>query len=236
MADTLLKGEALTTGYDGRLVLDHINMEILPGEIVAVIGHNGAGKSTLLKSIFSLVPLWTGTIYWKNSAVAGLSTQRLRSLGIAYVPQGNRVFNTLRVVDNFKLAAPPLATHAFRAKLDEILSLFPALTDRLDQQAGTLSGGEKQMVALGCGLIIEPHLLLLDEPSLGLAPNLIGDIFEKVRMIASSRNTAFLIVEQKVRHVLRISERTYVLRRGKVVFAGSSTLLQDEARLRQAYL
>jgi branched-chain amino acid transport system ATP-binding protein len=204
---------------------------------VALIGHNGAGKSTLLKSIFGLVPIWQGKIYLQGIETTSPSPRVLLQSGVAYVPQGNRVFTDLTVQENLQMAGITLTNkQSLKDGIERALTLFPMLKPRVKQRAGTLSGGEKQMLALANALILSPRLLLLDEPSLGLAPRSVSEALSQIRQISRDAHVAVLIVEQKVREVLKISNRVYVLRNGLVSFIGQSAELADDAKLREVYL
>lgn len=234
----LLKIDALVAGYEKKRIVDGISLVLKPGEIVAIIGHNGAGKSTLLKAIFGLIPLWSGQVTFNgNDLLRSRPTERLLG-GIAYIPQGNRVFSQLTVAENIDVAGGvlkfPPSQQSF--KLSAALQAFPALKMRLNDLAGNLSGGEKQMLAMACAFILSPRLFLMDEPSSGLAPKLVTQVFERINILREESTTAFLIVEQKVREVLKISDRVYVLRNGKVSYSGEAGVLRDERLLQSAYL
>lgn len=229
--------KSLVTGYGKKEIVRGVNLDVAGGEIVALIGHNGAGKSTLLKAVFGLLPVWSGRIALDGRSVVVPDPRRLRLAGVAYVPQGNRVFRDLTVQANLDVGGTVLQDRErLRNRIAEVLGLFPALTGRLRRRAGTLSGGEKQMLALACGLLTAPRVLLLDEPSLGLAPPLVQAALAQVRRISEVSRVAVLIVEQKVREVLKIAQRVYVLRNGLVSYSGSTEALTDPALLRQAYL
>ena len=209
----------------------------MSGEIVALIGHNGAGKSTLLKAVFGVIPIWQGRVILDGQTVESPSPRKLLRAGVAYVPQGNRVFNDLTVRENLEIGSMILPSKALIDEgIDRVFSLFPSLKSRLKQRAGTMSGGEKQMLALGNALILSPRLLLLDEPSLGLAPPLVSDALERIQEISRSLGVSALIVEQKVREVLKIAQRVYVLRNGSVSFSGPTSELTDDKNLREVYL
>ena len=232
-----LEVRSLVTGYGKQQVLGGVSLEVKAGEIVALIGHNGAGKSTLLKAIFRLLPIWAGQVFFEGTDFGTTTPERLLRAGMAYTPQGNRVFQSLSVRENLELGAQSLRNKTRSTEgIERVLTLFPALRPRLAQRAGTLSGGEKQMLALGNALVASPRLLLLDEPSLGLSPPLVNDALKRVEEVRREAGVSVLIVEQKVRQVLSISDRVYVLRNGAVHFSGSSESLSDESLLRQIYL
>ena len=232
-----LRVNSLITGYGKKQVLNGVTLEVASGEIVALIGHNGAGKSTLLKAMFGLIPIWSGEIHMNGQTWKKPVPRDLLRFGIAYVPQGNRVFTDLTVQENLEMGGVTLANKtALGAGMERVFTLFPTLRARLRQQAGTLSGGEKQMLALANALILSPRVLLLDEPSLGLAPPLVSEALERIRQISAESGVTVLIVEQKVREVLKISHRVYVLRNGQVSFTGPAEELKDDAKLRAVYL
>jgi len=234
---TLLNVDSLITGYGKKQVLNGVNLNVAPGEIVAVIGHNGAGKSTLLKAVFGLLPIWQGQVVFDAKRLRSPKPRELLRSGVAYVPQGNRVFTDLTVRENLEMGGVTLSDgKQLKARIERVFTLFPALKPRLRQRAGTLSGGEKQMLALANALILSPRLLLLDEPSLGLAPPLVSESLGRIQQISRDSGVAVLIVEQKVREVLKIARRVYVLHSGLVSFSGPTDSLNDDAKLRQVYL
>jgi branched-chain amino acid transport system ATP-binding protein len=227
----------LSTGYGNKLVLSGVDLEVGEGEIVALIGHNGAGKSTLLKAIFGLLPIWSGELLVNGGAYPAPTPQGLLRLGVAHVPQGNRVFVDMTVRENLEMGGDTLRdTSLLKARVARACTLFPALAGRLRQRAGSLSGGERQMLAFSMGLMTSPRLLLLDEPSLGLSAHLVSTALALLRDMAQKEGVAMLVVEQKVREVLQVAHRAVVLRNGGVVFAGPAGDLKDEARLRAVYL
>lgn len=233
----LLSVGALVTGYGKKQVVNGVSLTVAAAEIVALIGHNGAGKSTLLKAIFGLLPLWEGQVALDGREMNSEKPRDLLRSGVAYVPQGNRVFSDLTVRENLEMGGVTLPTKVhLREGIDRALAVFPALKSRLRQRAGTLSGGEKQMLALANALIVSPRLLLLDEPSLGLAPPLVSEALGCVHDLSRNSGIAVLIVEQKVREVLKIADRVYVLRNGRVSFTSPAAELHDDAKLREVYL
>ncbi len=235
-AATVLRVEKFVTGYGVRPIVHQVDLEVRAGEVVAVIGHNGAGKSTLLKGLFGLLPAWSGNVAYPR-VPGGTKPRALLRGGVAYVPQGNRVFPRLTVLENLQLSAVVLQTVSRRkAAVEGALELFPALRGRETQRAGTLSGGEKQMLALACAMSLKPHLLLLDEPTLGLSPALVKAALNRIAAICADANVGCLVVEQKVHQVLRVSDRVYALKGGAVAFAGASADLADERKLREVYL
>lgn len=233
----LLLVEGLVTGYGKKQVLSGVTVGIGAGEIVTLIGHNGAGKSTLLKAVFGMLPIWTGNVTLDGTRLNGATPRQLLGSGVAYVPQGNRVFADLTVRENLETGGVTLRSSArLREGIERVFTLFPSLKPRLRQRAGTLSGGEKQMLSLANALVLSPRLVLLDEPSLGLAPPLVTEALKHVQQISRDSGVAVLIVEQKVREVLRIARWVYVLRGGRVSFSGPAESLADEAKLREVYL
>jgi len=233
----MLKVLDLVTGYGKKQVVNSVSLEVGRGEIVALIGHNGAGKSTLLKAVFGLIPIWQGQVFLDGQAVPKPKPRDLLRAGVSYVPQGNRVFTDLTVHENLEMGGVTLPNkQRLKEGIERVFTLFPSLKDRLKQRAGTLSGGEKQMLALGNALILCPKVLLLDEPSLGLAPPLVSEALDRIQQISHDSCVTVLIVEQKVREVLKIAQRVCVLRNGKVSFTGPAADLQDDQRLKQVYL
>jgi branched-chain amino acid transport system ATP-binding protein len=236
-AKEIMKVTGLEAGYGPKQVLYGIDLAVQEGEIVAIIGHNGAGKSTLLKALFGLIPVWKGELWYKGEAVKNWSPPAKVRKGIAYAPQGNRVFTELTVRENLETAAYTLDGKAqVEKKMDDAYSLFPALKSRQAQLAGSLSGGEKQMLSLANILMLSPRLLLLDEPSLGLSPSLVREAFQKLTEINRLLGTTILIVEQKVREVLKISQRAYLLKMGRVIYSGASADLLAGDRIREIFL
>jgi len=233
----LLRADSLVTGYGKKQVLSGLTLDVAPGEVVVLIGHNGAGKSTLLKAIFGLLPIWKGQVILDGVALHSPNPRELLRSGVAYVPQGNRVFTDLTVRENLEMGGVTLSNGALLNEgIERVFTLFPSLKARLRQRAGTLSGGEKQMLALGNALVLSPRLLLLDEPSLGLAPPLVTEALGRIQQISRDSGVSVLMVEQKVREALKIAQRVYVLRNGLVSFSGPADSLSDDKKLREVYL
>ena len=227
--------DSLVTGYGKKTILNGVSLNVAQGEIVALIGHNGAGKSSLLKAIFGLLPIWNGKLFLNGVELCPPVPRSLLKAGVVYLPQGNRVFNNLTVHENLEMGGVTLISGLqLKEGIDKALDLFPALIPRLCQRAGTLSGGEKQMLALAKALVLSPRFLLLDEPSLGLSPYLVSQALQQIRDISEQSGVATLIVEQKVREVFKIARRVYVLRNGVVSFSGLVGELED-AKLREVY-
>jgi len=232
----LLNVNGLVTGYGKKQVLNRVSLNVVRGEVVALIGHNGAGKSTLLKAVFGLLPIWQGEVSLEGQPLDSPNPRELLRAGVAYVPQGNRVFTDLTVRENLDVAGTTMPNKArLKEGIDQALGLFPDLKPRLKQRAGTLSGGEKQLLALANALVVSPRLLLLDEPSLGLAPRLVSEALQHIGKLNRHSGVTVLIVEQKVRDVLKLASRVYVLRTGQVAFNGPTGEL-DDAKLREVYL
>jgi branched-chain amino acid transport system ATP-binding protein len=227
----------LDTGYGKKRVLSGVSMHVRAREIVALIGPNGAGKSTVLKTICALLRPWRGEIRLDGEALSGLSPAAAVARGIAYAPQGSRVFDELTVMENLEVSGFHLRSAEVKARIEQVLETFPMLGKRTRQEAGRLSGGEQQMLALARAMIPRPKLLMLDEPSLGLSPGLVSDVFAKVSEINRNTGVSVLIVEQKVREVLDICQRAYSLKLGEVAFEGvPSDLRHSPDRLRELFL
>jgi branched-chain amino acid transport system ATP-binding protein len=232
----MLELRSIDAGYGGFQALFDVSLEVRAGEAVAVIGPNGAGKTTLMRVISGLIRPMGGSMAMEGVNLADTPAHRIVELGIAHVPENRRLFARMTVEDNLRMGAfIPAARQKFRERLDFVYQLFPRLRERRVQFAGTLSGGEQQMCAIGRALMSEPRLLLLDEPSAGLAPVIVQQVFALVQRIRASGLTV-LIVEQNVRQVLRVVDRAYLLEAGTLRASGSSdTLLQSE-QIREAYL
>ncbi len=234
--NAMLQLSELVTGYGKKQVLNGVGLSVPRGEIVALIGHNGAGKSTLLKAVFGLIPIWSGQVQLEGAVLSAPNPRDWLRRGVVYQPQGNRVFTDLTVRENLEIAAMTMPKSDAKVAVARALESSPGLKERLKQSAGTLSGGEKQMLALANALITSPRVLLLDEPSLGLSPTVMTEAFGTIQEISRDRGVAVVIVEQKVREVLRIASRVCVLRNGKVSFCGMAEELRDERRLKEVYL
>ncbi len=232
----MLTLEGLAAGYGDLLAVRSVSLEVREGECVALIGANGAGKTTTLRAISGLIPVRGGRIVFRGQSVAGLSPRRLVELGLAHVPEGRQLFPSLSVRENLEMGArAPEARARRRTSLDAIYALFPRLREREPQLAGTLSGGEQQMLAIGRGLMARPRLLLLDEPSLGLAPLMVRSIFEIVETVGR-QGTTILLVEQNVGRALQLCQRGYVLENGEIAVTGDRDALLGSNYVRQAYL
>jgi len=223
-------------GYDGFQALFGVSLEVAAGEAVAVIGPNGAGKTTLMRVISGLIRPTAGTINMEGTDLLATPAHHILALGIAHVPEGRRLFARMTVEDNLRMGAYVAAARPkFRRRLDFVYDLFPRMAERRHQFAGTMSGGEQQMCAIGRALMSEPRLLLLDEPSAGLAPVIVQQVFELVRRIRASGLTV-LIVEQNIRQVLRVVDRAYLLEAGSLRLSGTAAELLASETIRAAYL
>jgi branched-chain amino acid transport system ATP-binding protein len=235
-AAPLLRIDDLSIRYGHVQALEHVSLEVRAGEVVTLIGANGAGKSTALRSISRIVPIHRGTIAFESRDISGARPSEVVRLGIAQVPEGRRVLARQSVLDNLMLGAYTRTDAAeIRADVDRQFARFPRLAERRHQLAGTLSGGEQQMLAIARALMSRPRLLLLDEPSLGLAPLIVRGIFEIIRDLHEAGVT-ILLVEQNARLALQIADRAYVLEAGRLTIAGPSAELLSDERVRRAYL
>lgn len=232
----MLKVEGLHTYYGNIRALKGIDMEIQQGEIVTLIGSNGAGKTTTLNSIAGIVRSAKGSITFEGKNIVGMPAHSMVKMGISLSPEGREVFPALTVEENLRLGAYIKNDKGqISAAFDRVYMLFPRLKERIRQQAGTLSGGEQQMLAIGRALMNEPKLLLLDEPSLGLAPNIVLMIFELIQDI-NKQGVTILLVEQNANMALSVAHRAYVLEIGKISMQGKASDLANDPRVRQAYL
>jgi branched-chain amino acid transport system ATP-binding protein len=233
----LLEVRDLRVSYGNIEALHGTSLEVGPGEIVALLGANGAGKTTMLRTISGLIRPRAGQIAFDGRPLNGLDTHRIVALGIGHVPEGRRMFGTLTVEENLRLGGYLMRSDvgALERRIGELYETFPRLRERRGQLAGTLSGGEQQMLAIARALMLKPRLVLLDEPSMGLAPKLVRAIFSMIADICTE-GTSVLLVEQNVRQALRISHRAYVLESGSMALSGTSSELARDARVRSAYL
>ena len=222
--------------YGDAQALDKVSLEVPQAAIVAIVGANGAGKSSLIRTIAGIESPRGGEIRFKERKISGLESHRICDLGIGQVAEGRQVFPSLTVLENLEMGAMiPRARPGARAKLEEVLAMFPRLRERTGQLAGTLSGGEQQMLAIGRCLMGAPELIMFDEPSLGLAPLVVQEVLHAIRLL-NERGLTILLVEQNVAVSLRISQRAYVLENGRIVMTGTGPELLADDRVRQAYL
>lgn len=232
----LLEIDKINVAYGDVQVIYDLSLHVNKGEVVSIIGGNGASKSTLLKTISGLMTVSSGTIGFEDAQIQNQPPEDIVARGIVHVPEGRRLFSLMSVKDNLMVGAfNKRANKQAEETLQQVYALLPRLKERENQLAMTLSGGEQQMVAIGRGLMAKPHILMLDEPSLGLAPILIKDIFETVRKIAD-QGTTVLMVEQDVKHSLSLSDRGYVLEHGRVVMEGKAEDLISDPHVKEAYL
>ena len=225
----------LSAGYGLVNVLRDVSLDIASGEIVAVLGSNGVGKTTLNNTLSGLIKPKSGELIFEGSSLVGASPETIVDLGLIHVPEGRKLFPNLSVRDNLELGSYRRGKSERAANLDDVLDTFPKLRDRINQIAGTLSGGEQQMVAIGRGLMSSPKLLILDEPSLGLSPLLVEQMFELIKRI-NDKGLTILLVEQNVIQSLAIADRAYVIEEGRIAISGSAAELRDNAELKKSYL
>ena len=234
---TYLQVESVVTGYGKARVLHHVSLKVDRGAIVCLLGSNGAGKTTLMRAVVGLLPCWSGRIVFKEEDITPLSPDKRIRLGIAYSPEGRNIFANLTTLENLYVGGYIIRNKRFLlSNVADTLELFPRLRDRLHQPAGSLSGGEQQMLAIARALMSNPQLLLLDEPSLGLAPLVVEEIYKKIVRINSEAHVSVLVVEQNVDFALRTAKYGYVLEKGAIVLEGQSSELLSHPLIQQAYL
>lgn len=235
----MLRIEGLNASYGSIQVLKNVSLKVPKGNVVSIIGANGAGKSTLLKSISGLVKISQGSIFYKDKDIGGMPANRIVGLGISQVPEGRQIFAHLSVLDNIHLGAYLYFKRnnrlEIKERVDRIYEIFPILETRSKQIAGTLSGGEQQMLAIARALMARPELLLLDEPSMGIAPLILREIFNVIQQLNES-GTTILLVEQNARAALKVAHHSYVLERGEVVMEGLAGELLHNPRVKEVYL
>lgn len=233
---TLLQVQNITVYYDTVLALNNISLTVSEGEIVAMLGPNGAGKSTALKAICGLVKSKSGEILFQGEKINGKQPYQLVKKGLCLVPEGRRVFTSMTVLENLEMGAYTRNDKkAIKDDIDKVFSLLPVLKERRKQRAGTLSSGEQQMIAIGRALMLKPKLLLLDEPSLGLSPNYVNTVFEKIKEI-NKDGTTILLVEQNARMALEYADRGYVFEIGKIAFEDKAKNLLENDKVRRLFL
>ena len=234
---SLININNISVGYGEIQVLFDVSLEVREGEILSIVGANGAGKSTLLKTISGLLTPSQGEIVFAGETISRHPADEIVEKGLIHVPEGRRLFSLMTVLENLELGAfSPNARHRFEQNLTEVYALFPRLAERKTQLAGTLSGGEQQMVAIGRGIMAQPKVMMLDEPSLGLAPVLKKDIFAAIRKIAREYGVTIILVEQDLINSMAISDRAYVMEQGQIVLEGSSGDLLNDPHVKAAYL
>jgi len=233
---TLLQVQKITVYYDTVLALNNISLTVSEGEIVAMLGPNGAGKSTALKAICGLVKSKSGEILFQGEKINGKQPYQLVKKGLCLVPEGRRVFTSMTVLENLEMGAYTRNDKkAIKDDIDKVFSLLPVLKERRKQRAGTLSSGEQQMIAIGRALMLKPKLLLLDEPSLGLSPNYVNTVFEKIKEI-NKDGTTILLVEQNARMALEYADRGYIFEIGKIAFEDKAKNLLENDKVRRLFL
>lgn len=231
----LLEARNVVTGYGDAEIIHGVSMDVAPGEIVTIIGPNGAGKSTFMRAIFGLLECWDGTVVFDGEEITGYRPDQITRTGMCYVPQSDNIFSTLTVRENLEMGAYIL-DEVPQAALNDVYERFPILRERSNQRAGAMSGGQQQMLAMGRGLMVDPDLMLVDEPSAGLAPDLVDEVFEKITEINEEADTAIMMVEQNAKQALRNSDRGYVLEMGENRFSGTGTELLDNDEVEELYL
>lgn len=233
----LLKLENIHTYYGKIHALNDINMEIYEGEIVALLGSNGAGKSTTLKTISGIIKPKHGQILWEGKNIVGIKAHEIVEMGIIHVPEGRRIFGGLTVLENLELGAFTLRKNKAKIKagIERAFTLFPRLKERAKQTAGTLSGGEQQMLAISRALMGEPKLLMLDEPSMGLAPIIVQEIMKIIKEI-NKQGTTILLIEQNAKAALKLADRGYVIETSKIIMHEKASILREDDKIIKAYL
>jgi len=236
MSEALLTGKGVETFYGNIQALKGIDFEVRKGEIATLIGSNGAGKSTLMMTIFGTPRARSGTITFEGQDITNLPTHEIARLGIAQSPEGRRIFPRMSVLENLQMGANLNGLKHFAEDSEDVFKLFPRLKERITQRAGTLSGGEQQMLAIGRALMARPKLLLLDEPSLGLAPIIVQQIFDAIRTLNREKGLTVFLVEQNAFGALKLASRAYVMVNGKITLSGTGRELLANPEVRAAYL
>ncbi len=231
----MLKIEGLNVFYGAIQALSNVSLTVNQGEVVSIIGSNGAGKSTLLRSISGLVRPRSGCLEFEGTDLIGVSADKIVRMGISQSPEGRRIFTNMSVLENLQLGASTRKDGEIKADMDKFMDRFPRVRERLHQNAGTMSGGEQQMLAICRALMARPRLLLLDEPSMGLAPNLVTEIFSVVKDL-HAEGVTILLVEQNAHRALEVADRAYVLETGKIVLQGAGKDLLHDPKVKEAYL
>lgn len=237
MTDTVLRTQGLVVGYGGRPVLNDFSFSLRPNEILCLIGHNGAGKSTLIKSLFGLIPYQGGQIYLDGKALGVIEPRAQTAAGLSLVPEGRGVFPGLTVAETMRMGmwAAGIPKDKYQERLDWVMSVLPAMRNFYQQRAGTLSGGQQQIVSIGRALLSQPRCLLMDEPSIGLAPKLFQDLLQPIRELQRRTGMSILLVEQNVKEALKISDRVVVMKSGNIIKEALPEELSDNAKLMELY-
>jgi branched-chain amino acid transport system ATP-binding protein len=236
MTTPLLSIQKLEAAYGQIIALKGIGLDVMPGEIVTVIGANGAGKSTTMMSVFGRPPARSGKIFFDGQEITNKPAHEIARLGLAQSPEGRRIFPRMSVLENLQMGAAVDDFRHFQADLERMFDIFPRLKERIDQRGGTLSGGEQQMLAIARALMSRPRLLMLDEPSLGLAPLVVKQIFEVIRDLNRNDGLTVFLVEQNAFHALKLAHRGYVMVNGAITLSGTGRELLDNPQVRAAYL
>ncbi len=232
----MLKLQGVSAGYGGTEIIRNISLEVNKGEVVTIVGANGAGKTTTLRTICGIVKPTSGTIEFEGNRINGLGSDQIVNAGVTMIPEGRQLFPFISVKDNLLMGAyKKSARGVVNQRMEEVLEIFPRVRERLSQLAGSLSGGEQQMVAIARGLMANPALLMFDEPSLGLSPLLVSQVFDVIDRIVDMGMTV-LIVEQNIVHTLKIADRGYVLENGEITMTGTGKELLENPHIKKAYL
>ena len=236
MQEPILELHHVSVHYGGVQALDGVSLTLLPGEVVALMGPNGAGKSTVLKAIFGLAPVISGTVRWRGEILHPVPHEVVE-MGIAFVPQGRRIFTHLTVEENLEIGGYVVKDKVERRRrIEEIMDTFPLLKHKRSDKSGTLSGGQQQVLAIARGLMVDPKVLLLDEPSLGLAPKVVKEVFGYIKAINETRGTSILVVEHNLKSLFAIVDRAYILDKGKVIAEGRANELKGSDILERVLL
>ena len=232
----ILEVNEINVFYDKIHAIKDISFYIKEGEIVSFIGANGAGKTTILNAISNILPIKSGEVVLNGESINNVKAHKLVPMGMAHVPEGRRIFTDLTVMENLEIGAYTRSKKEFQEELKKVFDLFPRLKERKNQLSGTMSGGEQQMLAIGRALMSKPKILLLDEPSMGLSPLLVKEIFEIIKRINKEGNTTILLVEQNAKKSLEISDRAYVIEVGKIVLEGKGSEIANNDIIKKVYL
>jgi len=233
----LLQVQDITVGYGKAIVIQRVNLQVPRGTIVALLGSNGSGKTTLIRTILGLVKPLEGKITFDGREIQGTEPHRMNEIGISVAPEGRRIFPEMTVVENLRMGCfRETQKEVIRKRMHEVFQLFPRLQERPGRMGGTLSGGEQEMLSLGRALMAKPRLLILDEPSLGLQPNLVEKMFEMIQRIKKEQGTTILLAEQNARKTLEIADSGYVLQRGRIIATGNATEVAENEVVKRAYL
>lgn len=232
----ILEVNEINVFYDKIHAIKDISFYIKEGEIVSFIGANGAGKTTILNAISNILPIKSGEVVLNGESINNIKAHKLVPMGMAHVPEGRRIFTDLTVMENLEIGAYTRSKNEFQEELKKVFDLFPRLKERKNQLSGTMSGGEQQMLAIGRALMSKPKLLLLDEPSMGLSPLLVKEIFEIIKRINKEGKTTILLVEQNAKKSLEISDRAYVIEVGKIVLEGKGSEIANNDIIKKVYL